>query len=207
MICLSLKSLSAPTSICAATNILISFVEESSGEGTYVGEETGKRRWVMREKKPIEFSLKSPRCTLNTPHLTSPDWKKNGVQGNKNHKNIFCIRKKGIRFFTKRSNKKSNLVFQQKINAYALKKAKTRGHHRNPSPIAVLTSLSREKKNKNKNTTIEPVTNKTTKPRHSRQQRNDPASRSRKKKRTRKAKTPADSSDHDSQRNRPGSRC
>jgi hypothetical protein len=125
-------------------------VEESSGEGTYVGEETGKRRWVMREKKPIEFSLKSPRCTLNTPHLTSPDWKKNGVQGNKNHKNIFCIRKKGIRFFTKRSNKKSNLVFQQKINAYALKKAKTRGHHRNPSPIAVLTSLSREKKKKTK---------------------------------------------------------
>jgi hypothetical protein len=28
------------------------------------------------KKKPIEFSLKSPRCTLNTPHLTSPDWEK-----------------------------------------------------------------------------------------------------------------------------------
>ena len=65
-------------------------------------------------------------------------------------KKSFCIRKKGIRFFTKRSNKKSSLVFQQKINAYALKKAKTRGHHRNPSPIAVLTSLSREKKKKTK---------------------------------------------------------
>jgi hypothetical protein len=56
-------------------------------------------------------------------------------------------------------------------------------------------SLSRERE-RERNTTIEPVTNKTTKPRHSRQQRNDPASRSRKKKRTRKAKTPADSSDH-----------
>jgi hypothetical protein len=66
----------------------------------YVGEETGKRRWVMRKKKPIELSLKSPRCTLITPHLTSPDWEKNGVQGTKNHKKSFCIRKKGIRFFT-----------------------------------------------------------------------------------------------------------
>jgi len=37
-------------------------------------------------------------------------------------------------------------------------KPKPTDHHRNPSPLAVLTSLSREKKN----TTIEPVTNKTT---------------------------------------------
>jgi hypothetical protein len=74
---------------------------------------------------------------------------------------------------------------------------------RNPSPLAVLTSLEKKEK---KNTTIELDTNKTTKPRHSGQQQNDPAARSKKKKRARKAKTPADSSDHDSQRNLPGLR-
>ena len=162
------------------------------------------------KKKPIEFSLKSPRCTLNTPHLTSPDWKKNGVQGNKNHKNIFCIRKKGIRFFTKRWNKKSNLVFQQKINAYALKKAKTRGPP--PQPISHCSShLSLSRERGKKKTKTQPFNQLPIKPPnhgiYSRQQRNDPASRSRKKKRTRKAKTPADSSDHDSQRNRPGPHC
>jgi hypothetical protein len=41
------------------------------------------------KKKPTELSLKSPRCTLITPHLTSPDWEKNGVQGTKNHKKKF----------------------------------------------------------------------------------------------------------------------
>jgi hypothetical protein len=61
--------------------------------------------------------------------------------------------------------------------------------------------LSREKKN----TTNEPVTNKTTKPRHSRQQGNDPAARSQKKKKQKSEKS-TDSSDHDNQRNRPGPR-
>jgi hypothetical protein len=86
------------------------------------------------KKKPIEFSLESPRCTLNTPHLTSPDWEKNGVQGTKNHKNIFYIRKKEFGFSPKDRPKKSNLVFQQKINACVLNKAKTHGPP--PQPIS-----------------------------------------------------------------------
>jgi hypothetical protein len=110
----------------------------------------------------------------------------------------FFILEKGIRFFTKRSNKKSNFVFQQKINAYVLNKAKTHGPP--PQPISPCSShLSRERKKKN--TTIEPVTNKTTN--HgiavNKETIQLPAA---KKTRTRKAKTPADSSDHDSQRNR-----
>ena len=122
-------------------------------------------------------------------------------------KTFFVLEKKEFGFSPKDGTKNQILFSNRRLMPTHSKKPKPADHHRNPSPIAVLTSLSREKKNKNKNTTIEPVTNKTTKPRHSRQQRNDPASRSRKKKRTRKAKTPADSSDHDSQRNRPGSRC
>jgi hypothetical protein len=122
-------------------------------------------------------------------------------------KTFFVLEKKEFGFSPKDRTKNQILFSNRRLMPMHSKKPKPAATTATHLPLQFSPLSLEEKKKKNKNTTIEPVTNKTTKPRHSRQQRNDPASRSRKKKRTRKAKTPADSSDHDSQRNRPGSRC
>jgi len=115
-------------------------------------------------------------------------------------KTFFILEKRNSVFHQKIDQKNQILFSNRRLMPVYSTKPKPTDHHRNPSP------LEREREREREKTTIEPVTNKTTKPRHSRQQRNDPAARS-KKKRTRKAKTPADSSDHHSQRNRPDPRC
>jgi hypothetical protein len=82
-------------------------------------------------------------------------------------KTFFVLEKKEFGFSPKDGTKNQILFSNRRLMPTHSKKPKPADHHRNPSPIAVLTSLSLEREEKkNKNTTIQPVTNKTTKPRH-----------------------------------------
>jgi hypothetical protein len=105
-------------------------------------------------------------------------------------KTFFVLEKKEFGFSPKDGTKNQILFSNRRLMPTHSKKPKPADHHRNPSPIAVLTSLSRERERKKK-TKTQPFNQLPIKPPnhgiYSRQQRNDPASRSRKKKKNTKS--------------------
>jgi len=146
MICLSLKSLSAPTSICAATNILISFVEESSGEGTWGKKQEREGGWWEKKTHRILTQKPEMHSEHTSPHIS---WlgKKMEFKETKIIKTFFVLEKKEFGFSPKDRTKNQILFSNRRLMPMHSKKPKPAATTATHLPLQ-FSPLSLEKKKK-----------------------------------------------------------